>query len=296
MSKLDEMEAFVAIARSGSISKAATQLGTAKSAMSRRLSDLEARLGVQLITRTTRQLSLTDEGATYLERAEQALDTFADAENAVRNEKDQLSGTIRIAAPVSYGLSKLKPVFTAFMLDHPNVDMHVDFSDRNVDLVQDGFDMAVRIGKLEDSSLIARRVTSVQHRVVASPNFWKTHGVPESPADLEILPFLRYSNGRRRDKVEYSTAEGVKGTINPHQRANASNGDFLAQLAVAGIGFMVEPEFIVDEHLASGELEEVLSDHSWLALDLYIVFPANRRITKRTRVFADCVRTALAQD
>ncbi|MFT5048595.1 MAG: DNA-binding transcriptional LysR family regulator [Porticoccaceae bacterium] len=296
MSKLDEMEAFVAIARSGSISKAAGKLGTAKSAMSRRLSDLEARLGVQLIIRTTRQLSLTDEGASYLERAEHALDTFADAENAVRNEKDQLSGTIRIAAPVSYGLSKLKPVFTAFMLDHPNVDMHVDFSDRNVDLVQDGFDMAIRIGKLEDSSLIARRVTSVQHRVVASPNFWKTHGVPESPADLEILPFLRYSNGRRRDKVEYSTAEGVKGTINPHQRANASNGDFLAQLAVAGIGFMVEPEFIVDEHLASGELEEVLSDHSWLALDLYIVFPANRRITKRTRVFADCVRTALAQD
>lgn len=296
MSKLDEMEAFVAIARSGSISKAAEKLGTAKSAMSRRLSDLEARLGVQLIIRTTRQLSLTDEGATYLERAEQALDTFADAENAVRNEKDQLSGTLRIAAPVSYGLSKLRPVFTAFMLDHPNVDIHVDFSDRNVDLVQDGFDMAVRIGKLEDSSLIARRVTSVQHRVVASPSFWKKHGVPESPADLETLPFLRYSNGRRRDKVEYSTAEGVKGTINPHQRANASNGDFLAQLAVAGIGFMIEPEFIVDEHLASGELEEVLSNHTWLALDLFIVFPANRRITKRTRVFADRVRKALAQD
>jgi len=150
MSKLDKMEAFVAIARSGSISKAAEQLGTAKSAMSRRLSDLEARLGAQLIIRTTRQSSLTDEGATYLERAEQALDAFADAENAMRSEKDQLPGTIRIAAPLSYGLSKLKPVFTQFMLDHPNMDMHVDFSDRNVDLVQDGFDVAVRIGKLKE--------------------------------------------------------------------------------------------------------------------------------------------------
>lgn len=294
MSKLDEMEAFVAIARSGSISKAAEQLGTAKSAMSRRLSDLESRLGVQLIIRTTRRLSLTDEGSTYLERAEQALDAFSDAENAVRSEKDQLSGNLRIAAPLSYGLSKLKPVFTQFMLDHPEVDIHVDFSDRNVDLVQDGFDMAVRIGTLEDSSLIARRVTTLKHTVVASPDFWIKHGKPLVPIDLENLPFLRYSNGRRRDKVEFSSADGVKGMINPHQRANSSNADFLAQLAIAGIGFMIEPEFIVDDFLTSGDLEEVLKDYFWLEMDLYIVYPANRRLTKRTRVFSEYVTKALA--
>jgi len=293
MSRLDEIETFVAIARSGSISRAALQLGVAKSAVSRRLSDLEARLGVQLILRTTRQSSLTEEGTAFLERADLALEALNEAESSVRNSAKQLSGQLRVAAPVSYGLSKMQPVFTQFMIDNPDVTLYADFSDRNVDLVQDGFDLAIRIGNLPDSTLIARKITEIRHCAVASPDFWRRHGMPTSAEDLKNLPLLRYINLRRRDAIPFQRTDGTKGAINPPQRVQASNGDFLAQMAVAGIGFMVEPEFVVEEHVARGDLEEVLRDHWWFGMNLYAVFPPNRRPTRRAEVFVDCLATAL---
>lgn len=294
MSRLTEIETFFAIARSGSISKAALQLGVAKSAVSRRLSDLEARLGVQLILRTTRQSSLTDEGTAFLERADFALEALDEAELSVRDAATLLSGRLRVAAPVSYGLSKMQPVFTQFMIDNPDVTLHADFSDRNVDLVQDGFDVAIRIGNLPDSSLIARKITKIRHRAVGSPSFWKSNGVPRRAEDLKDLPFLRYINLRRRDTIPFQRPDGTDGVINPPQRVQASNGDFLAQMALAGLGFMVEPEFVVEDHLASGELVEVLSDYGWFGLNLYAVFPPNRRPTRRAKVFVDCLAEALS--
>lgn len=294
MSRLTEIETFVAIARSGSISKAALQLGVAKSAVSRRLSDLEARLGVQLILRTTRQSSLTDEGTAFLERADFALEALDEAELSVRDAATLLSGRLRVAAPVSYGLSKMQPVFTQFMIDNPDVTLHADFSDRNVDLVQDGFDVAIRIGNLPDSSLIARKITEIRHRAVGSPSFWKANGMPRRAEDLKDLPFLRYINLRRRDTIPFQRPDGTDGVINPPQRVQASNGDFLAQMALAGLGFMVEPEFVVEDLLASGELVEVLSDHGWFGLNLYAVFPPNRRPTRRAKVFVDCLAEALS--
>ncbi len=293
MSRLDEIETFVSIARSGSISRAADQLGIAKSAASRRLSDLEARLGVQLILRTTRRSSLTEEGIAFLDRAELALDALNDAERAVKEERAQLSGILRVAAPVSYGLSKMEPVFTQFMLDNPQIDLYVDFSDRQVDLVQDGFDVAIRIGDLPDSSLIVRKITSVRYRAVGSPSFWQTHGNPKTANDLSTLPFLRYVNLRRRDVLHFNNPDGSPGKISPPQRVRASNGDFLAQMAIAGLGFMVEPEFVVDQHIADGKLVEVLTDHEWLGLNLYAVFPSTRRITRRAEAFVDCLAKGL---
>lgn len=293
MSRLVEIETFLVIARSGSISKAASQLGVAKSAVSRRLSDLETRLGVKLIQRTTRQSSLTEEGAAFLSRAELALEALDQAERSVRDEAEQLSGVLRVAAPLSYGLSKMQPVFTQFMIDNPDVTLHVDFSDRHVDLVQDGFDLAIRIGDLPDSSLVARQITSVQHRAVASPAFWAKHGIPQSAEDLESLPFLRYVNLRRRSRVAFVRPDTSEGSITPPQRVSASNGDFLAQMAIAGLGFMIEPEFVVDTHLTEGTLVAVLPEYSWFDLNLYAVFAPNRHPTRRVNVFVDCLVAAL---
>ena len=293
MSRLSEIETFVVIARTGSISRAAEQLGIAKSAASRRLSDLEARLGAQLILRTTRQFSLTEEGQSFLGRAEIALEALDDAERTVRDDVEELSGPLRVAAPVSYGLSKMQPVFAQFLLDNPEVTLRADFSDRTVDLVQDGFDLAIRIGELPDSSLVARKITSVRHCAVASPEFWQTHGKPKTPEDLEHLPFLRYENLRERQALTFHRPDGANGTVSPPQRVRASNGDFLAQMAVAGLGFMVEPEFVAETYLQSGELVEVLCDHSWFGLNLYAVFPPGRRPTRRTEAFVDCLTKAL---
>lgn len=293
MSRLAEIETFIVIARTGSISRAAEQLGIAKSAASRRLSDLEARLGAQLILRTTRQFSLTEEGQSFLGRAEIALEALDDAERSVRDDVEQLSGPLHVAAPVSYGLSKMQPVFAQFLLDNPDVTLSADFSDRTVDLVQDGFDLAIRIGDLPDSSLVARKITSVRHCAVASPDFWQTHGKPDTPEDLQHLSFLRYENLRTRHSLAFNRPNGANGSISPPQRVRASNGDFLAQMAVAGLGFMVEPEFVSETYLQTGELVEVLSDHSFLGLNLYAVFPPGRRPTRRAEAFVDCLTIAL---
>lgn len=293
MSRLDEIETFVVIARSGSISRAAEQMGIAKSAASRRLSDLEARLGTQLIIRTTRQLSLTEEGQTFLANADIALEALDSAERAVQDDAIELSGPLHIAAPVSYGLAKMQPVFTQFLIDNPDVTLRVDFSDRTVDLVRDGFDLAIRIGELSDSSLIARKITSVRHCVVASPQFWKKHGTPHTPEDLQNLPFLRYENLRNRNEITFERPNGRKGAITPPQKVRASNGDFLAQMAVAHLGFMVEPEFVAEPYLVTGQLVEVLQDHSWFGLNLYVVFPPGRRPTRRAELFVNCLEKAL---
>ncbi|MCZ4350898.1 LysR family transcriptional regulator [Roseovarius aestuarii] len=293
MSRLDEAATFVVIARTGSISRAAEQLGVAKSAVSRRLSDLEARLGAQLILRTTRQFSLTEEGRSFLANVEIALEALDEAERNVRAEVQELSGPLHVAAPLSYGLSKLQPVFTQFLIDNPEVTLRADFSDRNVDLVQDGFDVAIRIGDLPDSSLVARKISFVRHCVVASPTFWDAHRKPNVPEDLRHLPFLRYENQRSRQALTFERPDGTKGSISPPQRVRASNGDFLAQMAVAGLGFMVEPEFVAESYLQTGELVEVLQDHDWFGFNLYAVFPPGRRPTRRTKAFLDCLELAL---
>lgn len=293
MSRLDEIETFVVIARTGSISRAAEQLSIAKSAASRRLSDLEARLGAQLILRTTRQFSLTEEGQSFLGKAETALEALNDAERTVRDDVEELSGPLHVAAPVSYGLLKMQPVFTQFLIDNPDVTLRADFSDRTVDLVQDGFDVAIRIGDLPDSTLVARKITSVRHCVVACPAFWRDHGTPKTPEDLQRLPFLRYQNLRTTQALTFQRPDKSKGTISPPQRVRASNGDFLAQMAVAGLGFMVEPEFVAEPYLATGELVEVLLDHDWFGLSLYAVFPPGRRPTRRTEAFVSCLERAL---
>lgn len=293
MSRLDEIETFVVIARTGSISRAAEQLGIAKSGASRRLSDLEDRLGAQLILRTTRQFSLTEEGQTFLGKAEAAIEALDEAERAVRDEVEELSGPLHVAAPVSYGLSKLQPVFAQFLIDNPDVTLRTDFSDRVVDLVQDGFDVAIRIGDLPDSSLIARKITSVRHCVVASPAFWAANGTPTTPEDLQDLQFLRYENLQKRQLLTFKRPDGTKGTISPPPRVRASNGDFLAQMAVSGLGFMVEPEFVAEPYLQTGGLVEVLTDHDWFGFNLYAVFPPGRRPTRRAEAFVSDLERAL---
>ncbi len=293
MDHFEELSIFVAIARAGSISKAAEQRNQAKSVLSRRLSELEARLGAQLITRTTRSLTLTDAGQIFLRRAERILDELSDAECEVKGTSAALSGRLRVAAPLSYGLTKLKPILSKFIKDHHDLKVEIDFSDRKIDLVEDGFDVALRIGVLTDSSLIARKVTEVGHSVAASPEFWKRHGRPEKPEDLADLDYLQYMNAKNRNVLYYWGPGGVKGHISPPTRVSASNGDFLADLAADGCGFMIEPNFILEPYLKSGALEAVLPQFAWSEMNLYLVYPPTRRIAAKTRAFSEAVIKAL---
>lgn len=294
MINTDDLSIFSDIVRAGSISKAAAHRGQSKSVLSRKLSDLEAQLGVTLITRTTRAMHLTDAGTELLERAESILDELADTENAIRNDASALTGRLRIAAPLSYGLTVLQPILSQFIRDHPELKVEIDFSDRKIDLVEDGFDIALRIGVLTDSSLIARKVTSVGHRVAASSAFWDTYGRPEHPDDLANLPALRYLNLKSPGTIPWWGPKGTTGTVHPPVGVLAGNGDFLAGLAHDGCGFMVEPDFILTPWLESGKLEAVLTEYAWSQMNLYLVYPPTRRTAARTRAFADAVLRALS--
>ncbi len=289
MSQLDELETFVAIARAGSISRAAAQMRTAKSIVSRRLSALEARLGGQLINRTTRRLSLTEVGVRFLKRAEAILDDLAEAEAVVRAGQTSLTGKLRVAAPLSFGVTHLQPVVSRFIQENQDLDVEVDFSDRQVDLVEERFDLAVRIGVLTDSTLIARKVGPIGLTVAAAPTFWQAHGKPKTPQDLEPLPCLQYLYLKRPDSITYWGEGGKKGLIRPPVRMLAGNGEFIAATAADGCGFVVLPSFILAPFLREGRLEAVLEDYVWSDLNLYIVYPPTRRISARARAFSDAV-------
>lgn len=289
MSRLEEIEAFIEIARAGSISGAARALRIAKSAVSRRLADLEARLGVQLYVRTTRRLSLTDAGARFLKRAQILLDDLEEAEAEAMAGRTELAGALKIAAPLSFGLKHLQPVISDFVHKHPKIEIEIDFSDRRVDLVGEGFDIAVRIGALTDSSLIARKLCPVRSVVAASPGFWKKHGRPRHPRDLGDAPCVRYSNIERPNVLQYWGPKGETGVIEPPIRLLANNGDFLVAMASDGAGFIIEPTFFLYSDVKSGALETALIDFEWSAASLHVVYPPTRQVSARVRAFADAV-------
>ncbi|MBY0423784.1 MAG: LysR family transcriptional regulator [Parvularculaceae bacterium] len=296
MSRLEELEAFVAIAKTLSITRAADRLGLAKSAASRRLSDLERRLGVPLFHRTTRRMHLTAAGDALLARAARILDDVADAETAASAGATSLAGALRIAAPHSFGLLHLRPIVEAFHQQHPAVRVEVDYSDRRVDLVGEGYDIGVRIGRLADSSLVARRLCAIRDVVAASPAFWRKHGRPRRPSDLAALPCLAYSNLARPGSLRYWGPGGEEGVVEASIRSLANDGQALAALAEAGVGYVVEPLFILHEAIRDARLEPVLLDYAWSDLSLSVVWPPSRQMSARVRAFSDAVIARFADN
>ncbi len=240
MNRLLEMETFVRVVDAGSISGAAERMDTAKSAISRRLGDLERRLGVRLLNRTTRRLSLTAAGSEFYERCQAILADVSSAEESVTTAESELSGTLRVAAPVTFGLAHLGPAINDFMLRHPRVTFDLDFNDRQIDLVEEAFDLAIRIAKLPDSSLVARRLTRIRNVVCASPAYWDKHGRPARPEDLKQHRALRYSNVRQRS-WSFAAPDDRRGSVTVPVGLTANNGTYLAQ-AAAGRRLRRDPD------------------------------------------------------
>ena len=286
MRKFEEIETFVRIVEAESITGAAEDLHVAKSAVSRRLMDLEMRLGVQLMTRTTRKLTLTEAGVALYKRSVVLLADWAETESAVSAAQAALAGTLRIAAPLSFGVAHLGPAIMDFMKEHPNVEFDIDFSDRKVDLIAEGLDLAIRIGDLTDSSLVARKIASLSTVAVASPAYLLENGMPQSPDDLRRFKELRYSY-RASGAWSFTAPDGEEGTIEMPVRLRATNGEFLRDAAVAGEGFLIEPRFILYENLKDGSLVEILPGYHWPKLSAYAVYPPTRYLSARVRSFVD---------
>jgi len=294
MNRLLEMEIFAAVTDAGSISAAAERLDMAKSAVSKRLADLEARLGVSLMTRTTRRLSLTEAGTEFYELCTAILADVEDAETSVTDTDAELAGPVRLAAPLSFGLHHLSPFLVQFMQQHPAVNVTADFNDRQVDLISEGFDLGVRIAKLGDSSLIARKLAPVRQVICASPEYWARNGRPEAPSDLKNHVALRYTLAAQRNWT-FTAPDGTNGSVTVATKHTANNGGFLRDAAVAGIAVVRLPAFIVYDQIAAGELEPVLLDYQWNDLNVWAVYPQSRRLPARVRVLIDYLTEAFGE-
>ena len=295
MSPFDEIQAFVRVVDAGSITAAAAQLGVAKSAVSRRLRELEQRLDTRLLIRSTRRMSLTDAGRGYYERAVRILADLVEADAEATGAGRQLAGKLRLAAPLSFGLRHLAPAITEFACSHPDIEFDFDLNDRPVDLVGEGFDLALRIADLHDSGLIARRLSPIRHVICASPAYWEKYGRPDRPEDLLDHTALRYTNSPTLG-WEFTAPDGGAGEIRLPSHLQANNGDFLRRAGMAGLGVALQPTFIVYEAIEAGELEPVLTDYRWRKLMAYAVYPANRYLPARVRAFIDFLATRFGDD
>ncbi len=289
MGQLEDMQIYIRVVEAGGIGPAAEQLSIAKSAVSRRLAALEARLGVTLINRTTRTSSVTEAGKLYYSRALQVVDDVAELDTLAADPQTSLQGTLRLAAPLSFGLDHLAPALDIFAQDHPELTLHVDFSDQHIDLVEGGYDLAFRIGNLEDSSLKARRISPVHFVLCASPDYLQRRGTPRHPDELKSHALLRYtlvntSSWKLRDQQGHETSVPVAAKI------IANNGHFLCKMGMAGHGILVTPTFIAWQALSTGDLVTVLPDYTVPSSHAYAVYPETRYLSQRARRLIDYLR------
>jgi len=286
MGQLEDMQVFIRVVDAGGISRAAEQMGLAKSAVSRRLSELEARLGVRLLNRTTRTSNLTEAGRGFYERSIKIIDDIGELNALTQGSNTTLEGTINLAVPLSFGLSHLAPAVDDFIKQHPELTINIDFSDRQLNLIEEGLDLAVRIADLKDSSLMARKISPIRTMICASPDYLKVHGTPETLDDLKHHQMLHY-NLSNSSSWKLTDKQGEQHFINVAAKIIANNGDFLKDMAIAGHGIIMIPTFISWKAIAMGELIPILSDYTASRLNAYAVYPQTRYLSQRTRMLID---------
>ena len=287
MNRFEDLEAFVAVVEAGSFTQAADRLGIAKSAISRRVAGLEERLGVELLRRTTRRLNLTDTGQSFYERSARLLADLDEAESAAAQSHGELRGQLRVALPLSFSVRHMSAPVAEFARRHPNVSFELDLNDRRVDLLEEGADLALRIGNLSDSSLIARRLFDARTVVVASPAYLEARGEPDTPADLASHECLVYSNLPDPRRWVCRDADGVDIEVRVNPVMAASSGDFVCMQAIEGRGIAMQPTFIAGEYVARGDLVPILTGYQWPVTPAYAVYPPTRHLSYRVRAFID---------
>lgn len=286
---LPDLEAwaiFAKVAETGSFARAAAALSLSQATVSKAISRLEARMHTTLLHRTPRGMSLTDSGHAALERASRILEEGEAVEAEVSEQATGLHGRIRVSAPMSFGLSRLAPLLPDFLLAHPQVELDVHFNDQYVDLVGERFDVAVRIARLADSSLRARRLYTVPILLVGTPAYFNRHGRPRHPSELADHMALHYSNARSMGwRFRHPTHGDYTQTM--RARLYANNDEGLMPALLAGLGVAMQPVFTIWPHLQSGALEVVLADWEMEPPALYIVTPPGRRRPARVQAFID---------
>lgn len=294
MSELDDIRGFIEVIETGSFSQAAKRLGVSKSIVSRRIARLEADLGTQLMSRTTRGISPTEAGLEFKSRSERILADLADAREAVARQGDELSGRLRLSAPLSFGVRYLAPLLGDFAARHPRLEIEVSYSDRFADLIGEGLDLAIRIGRLKDSSLVARRIAPVLTAVVASPGYLARHGAPERPEDLSRHECLIYT-GASSAEWPFRTGQRWK-TVHPQGRLRSDSGEAILRWAIDGLGLAALPTFLSTDAIRDGRLIPLLMQYPMPEIGLYVVRPPGPRTSRKIRALIDAAVERFSTD
>jgi len=286
MDRIDAMRAFVTVVSENTFTRAAERLRTSPQLVSKYIAQLEDQLGVRLLNRTTRKVSLTEAGARYFQHAQQILEDIDDMANQLGNLHQEARGTLRISAPVSFAIQHLAPVLWGFQAAHQAVAIDLQLNDRKVDIVEEGFDIALRIGQLKSSSLIAKRIAPVRLVVCAAPEYLARRGTPEHPHDLEGHHFLRYSY------MEMDSGQPIYEWLRldrPERHGDlvSNNGDILVKAAIAGAGITIQPTFICGAAIAAGQLKVILPGYEPEPLALYAVYAHRKLLASKVRSFID---------
>lgn len=292
MNPYEDMRIFTQVMQAGSFTAAADLLGMSKQSVSRRLMQLEERLGVRLLNRSTRRLDATPLGQQYFDSAVRLLGEMQQAEQDISGQTQALRGTLRLSAPLSFGISHLGSLLTEFLQLHAQLIVEIDLSDRAVDLIGEGYDLALRIGTLEDSSLVARRIASIERVYCASPGYLAARGTPLEPEALREHDCLPYGHSRQvqwQFKGQGKTLQAI--AVSGRMRAN--NGELLRDAAIAGMGVTYLPAFIVEQALADGRLVKLLEAWTPPPLQLSAVYPQHRQIARPVQAFVEFLRKRL---
>lgn len=287
-----DLKAFVTVVQEGSFSAAAKRLGVAKSTVSGRMVDLEASLGVRLMHRTTRRFQLTTRGEELFKRGQDIVAAIEEAERAVSVGAEDIAGSVRMSAPTSLGSRYLGAVLHRLSLNHPGLELEVDLSDASVDLVEQHYDLALRVGEINQMGATVRLVGNSRRLVVGSPSYFKLKGRPKQLEDLKHHACLRFSLQRSPNQWTFQTGSTVQ-NIRVTGPTVSNNGDLLASAAEHGLGLAWLPEFVVESQLATGRLKCVLDKHCEANLPIHLVFPTRHFMPARVRIVADAVRGAL---
>ena len=293
MDKYQEMRVFTAVVEASSFVAAADSLGMSKAAVSRYVSELEQRLGVRLLHRTTRRLSLTSEGEVFLSRCRDILSSIEASEAEISTRSLSVSGLLKVSVPVSFGIRHLAPLWPEFLALHPQLKLDVQLADRVIDLVDEGFDMAIRIGRLTDSSLVSRQITATRLVLCAAPQYLEHRGNPQHPSELAGHDVLGYSLLTMGDQWPFVGPEGPL-TVKVQPRIWTNNGDTCVAAALRGTGIQLQPTFLVARELAAGELVEVLPQYRSIELGIYAVYPTRKFLLPKVRALVEYLSAKLA--
>ncbi len=287
MDRLTEMEAFATVVDQGGFTDAAKKMGISKSAVSKHVSSLESRLGARLLNRTTRRVSPTEIGLAYYDRARRVLNDAGEADALVTAMQSAPSGMLRVSVATDFGVNHLSPILGDFLHAYPDITVNMVLNNRYVELISEGFDMAIRVGELEDSTLRARKLTETTKRMIASPSYFQQYGRPQRIDDLNDHKLLHYSNQAAGNVWKITAPSGEKRQVRTAGSLTVNDGQSLLNAAIGGLGIAYLPSFLYAEPMRQGLLEDAIPDLPEEVQGIYAVYPPGRYTQPKVRAFID---------